>query len=66
MDVCLKQEVIHLLCRVIDIDLRLVESTDIVAQAFLQQIDYRTACNRLAGFKNDQQIFDIAVSSLER
>ena len=66
MDVCLKQKVIHLLSRVIDTDLRLVELTDIVAQAFLQQIDYRIGCNRLAGFKNDHQIFDIAVSSLER
>ena len=66
MDVCLKQDVIHLLSRVIDVDLRLVELTDIVVQAFLQQIDYRIACNKLVGFKNAQQIFDIAVSSLER
>ena len=66
MDVCLKQDVIHLLSRVIDVDLCLVELTDIVVQVFLQQIDYRIACNKLVGFKNDQQIFDIAVSSLER
>ena len=66
MDVCLKQDVIHLLSRVTDVDLRLVELTDIVIQVFLQQIDYRIACNKLVGFKNDQQIFDIAVSSLER
>ena len=66
VDVSLKQEVFRVLSRVIDIVLRLVESNDIVVQAFFKNIDYRVACNRLLGFKTDQQVFDIAVSSLER
>ena len=66
MDLYLKQEVISILAKVINVDLRLVESNDIVVQAFLQKINYRIACNRLLGYKTDQQVFDIAVSSLEK
>ena len=67
IDLCLKQEVIiSILAKVINVDLHLVESNDIVVQAFLQKINYRIACNRLVGYKTDQQVFDIAVSSLEK
>ena len=66
MDLCLKQEVISILAKVTNVDLRLVESNDIVVQAFLQKINYRIACNRLVGYKTDQHVFDIAVSGLEK
>ena len=66
MDLCLKQEVISILAKVIYVDLHLVESNDIVLQAFLRKINYRIACNRLVGYKTDQQVFDIAVSGLEK
>ena len=66
IDLCLKQEVTSIVAKVINVDLRLVESNDIVVQAFLQKINYRIACNRLLGYKTDQQVFDIAVSSLEK
>ena len=66
MDLYLKQELISILAKVINVDLCLVKSNDIVVQDFLQKINYRIACNRLVGYKTDQQVFDIAVSSLEK
>ena len=45
IDLCLKQEVTSILAKVINVDLCLVESNDIVVQVFLQKIHYRIACN---------------------
>ena len=45
IDLCLKQEVTSILAKVINVDLCLVESNDIVVQVFLQKINYRIACN---------------------